>query len=164
MIYPCPPPSHISHSDSLAVCVAHPSGPTQRKERHMKTHGCFGAGGTALSCWGRDRVPEKCLPTWGWKNTKGEGAGETEVKENVCGILKGKKMDFLKGQSRDSHWQIKRWEKDSGQGGERVARSKIMTGRGTVLQMQLICFISSKRTLLNNKEHCICTESETFSG
>lgn len=35
MMYPCPPPSHISHSDSLAVCVAHPSEATQTKG---KTH------------------------------------------------------------------------------------------------------------------------------
>lgn len=96
MIYPCPPPSHISHSDSLAVCVAHPSGPTQRKERHMKTHGCFGAGGTALSCWERDRVPEKLWPTsrGGKNHTGGEATRGTEGKKKYVWATQGERNGF----------------------------------------------------------------------
>lgn len=37
MIYPCPPPSLIPHSDSSVVCFAHPSGLTEeeRPRRRM---------------------------------------------------------------------------------------------------------------------------------
>lgn len=105
MIYPCPPPSHISHCDSLAVCVAHPSGPAQRKERHMKTHGCFGAG-TALSSERSNRIPEKCLPTRtrGRKKTRRKAAGENREleKQDVLathgvgnGFSEGTKSRFL---------------------------------------------------------------------
>lgn len=58
MIYPCPPPSHIPHSDSSVVCFAHPSGLTQEGATHEDTWPPWRRG-TALSCSGGDSVPEE---------------------------------------------------------------------------------------------------------
>lgn len=59
MIYPCPPPSHIPHSDSLAVCFAHPSGPTEKEGAWREDAWPPWRRGTALSCSGGDSVPEE---------------------------------------------------------------------------------------------------------
>lgn len=59
MIYPCPPPSHIPHSDSLAVCFAHPSGPTEEDGARREDAWPPWRRGTALSCSGGDSVPEE---------------------------------------------------------------------------------------------------------
>lgn len=45
MIYPCPPPSHIPHSDSSVGYFGHSSGLTEEGATLTKMHGRCGAGG-----------------------------------------------------------------------------------------------------------------------
>lgn len=51
MIYSCPPPSHIPHSDSSVVCFAHPSGLTE--ERAMERRMAAVAQGDCIKLLGR---------------------------------------------------------------------------------------------------------------